>query len=158
MKRPWNIPDLPVYSIASVGNRGLNMNICTYVSGVSMKPKRFMVAIYHDTQTLENVIRGKRFILQLLHKKQYALVNTLGKKSGFTYDKASYLRKKNELTEWQGFEVLKHAAACMELKVISRQNAGDHDMFLCDILRFTVSEENEILTLRELTRRKIIRI
>ena len=40
MKRPWNIIDLPVYSLLSNDvNGNINMNICTYVSAVSMKPK-----------------------------------------------------------------------------------------------------------------------
>lgn len=158
MKRPWNLPDLPVYSIASIGEAGLNMNICTYVSAVSMKPKRYMVAIYHNTRTLENVLKQKSFILQLLRKDQYALVNTLGKKSGRNYNKENYLVKKNELTEWKEHRVLKNAAALLELKVISRHPAGDHDMFLCDVMGFKVNEEKQILTTSELSKRKIIRI
>lgn len=158
MKKPWNLVDLPVYSIASTGKGVLNMNICTYVSAVSMKPKRYMVAIYHDTRTLENVMKAKSFILQLLRQDQYGLVNALGKKSGNHYDKENYLRKKGELTEWQGYEVLKNAAAWLELDIISRHPAGDHDMFLCDVKGYKVSEQKKILTVRELGKRNIIRI
>ena len=40
MKRPWNIIDSPIYSLQSVDEEGkINMNICTYVTAVSMKPK-----------------------------------------------------------------------------------------------------------------------
>ena len=158
MKRPWNLVNLPVYSIASKGSGGLNMNICTYVSAVSMKPKRYMVAIYHDTQTLENVNRSGHFILQLLQRDQYPLVNVLGKKSGKNYNKENYLRKKKELILWNQMEVLSHAAAWIELKVLKKINAGDHDLFLCDTLSFKVNTEKDILMLDELSRRKIIRI
>jgi flavin reductase (DIM6/NTAB) family NADH-FMN oxidoreductase RutF len=158
MKRPWNLVDLPVYSIASTGKHGLNMNICTYVSAVSMQPKRYMVAIYHNTQTLDNVMKNKQFVLQLLRDDQYSLVNTLGKKSGKNYNKENYLRKKDELIMWNGSEVLKNAAAYIELKVLSRLPAGDHDMFLCDVTAFKVREEKRILMISELSKRKIIRI
>lgn len=51
------------------------MHICTYVSAVSMQPKRIMVALYHGTQTLENVEITGEFVLQLLEEKQYNLVH-----------------------------------------------------------------------------------
>ena len=43
MRRPWNRVDLPVYSVSSRLNDQHNMHICTYVSAVSMEPKRYMV-------------------------------------------------------------------------------------------------------------------
>ena len=47
MRRPWNIINLPIYSLQTVDSNGkLNMNICTYVSVVSMKPKIYSIAIY----------------------------------------------------------------------------------------------------------------
>ncbi|HMP93048.1 MAG TPA: hypothetical protein PKD90_09280, partial [Phnomibacter sp.] len=52
-KKPWNRPALPVYSVSSQGTRP-NMHICTYVSSVSMQPKRIMVALYKGTLTLTN--------------------------------------------------------------------------------------------------------
>ena len=52
MKRPWNIVDHAVYSLVSYDNENnINMNICTYVSAISMKPKVFMIAIYYGTKT-----------------------------------------------------------------------------------------------------------
>ena len=47
MTRPWNLLNLPVYSLATYQGEKVNMNICTYVSAVSMKPKQYMVAVYH---------------------------------------------------------------------------------------------------------------
>ena len=46
MKRPWNIVDHAVYSLVSYDNENnINMNICTYVSAISMKPKVFMILL-----------------------------------------------------------------------------------------------------------------
>ena len=53
MRRPWNIINLPIYSLQTVDKDGkLNMNICTYVSVVSMKPKIYSVAVYYGTKKL----------------------------------------------------------------------------------------------------------
>lgn len=158
MKRPWNIPDLPVYSIASVGRGKLNMNICTYVTAVSMKPKRYAVAIYHGTKTLENVKSSGVFVLQLLHYDQYRLVNVLGKKSGKQYDKEKYLRSRGYLMCWEEREVLKDAAAWILLNVISSQNAGDHDLFLCEMVSYKTMKEKDILMLHHLSEKGLVRI
>ena len=70
MKRPWNIIDLPVYSLLSNDiNGNINMNICTYVSAVSMKPKIYSIAIDFKTKTYDNLIASDRVVLQLLSKK-----------------------------------------------------------------------------------------
>ncbi|MCX6293012.1 MAG: flavin reductase, partial [Sphingobacteriales bacterium] len=81
-KKPWNRVDLPVYSISSKGAEFDNMNIITYATAVSMKPKRFICAVYKNTKTLENVRLNGQFVLQILSNTQYALVRLLGKQSG----------------------------------------------------------------------------
>ena len=95
MKRPWNRVDLPVYSISSTFQDEENMHICTYVSSISMTPKRMMVAIYKGTKTLELTIKNSNMILQLLGEKQYNLINLLGQQSGFTTNKVERLKKRN---------------------------------------------------------------
>jgi len=79
MKRPWNRTNLPVYSVSSGLGNDANMHICTYVSSVSMEPKRYMVAIYKNTKTLQNIESHGEFVLQLLASDQFNLVKLLGK-------------------------------------------------------------------------------
>ena len=158
MKRPWNIPDMPVYSIASMGKNKLNMNICTYVTAVSMKPKRYAVAIYHGTKTLQNVKASGVFTLQLLHEDQYRLVNVLGKKSGKQYDKEQYLAKRKLLTDWKERQVLKDAVAWLLMEVISVQTAGDHDLFLCEVKAWKTLNSGKVLTVSDLNKKGIVRI
>lgn len=93
MKRPWNRINLPVYSVSSKNNGVENMHICTYVSSVSMSPKRMMVALYHNTKTLDIVTQNPHFVLQLLSETQYNLIKLLGQTSGNTTDKISRLKK-----------------------------------------------------------------
>jgi len=158
MKKPWNLPDLPVYSLATAGENGFNMNICTYVSAVSMQPKRFMVAVYHGTRSLENMYASEQAVLQLLTTPQVGLVRTLGKKSALRFDKQTWLRKKNVLTEWQSFTVLRDAAAWMLLQKLWHQDAGDHVIFLFDVIKHKVNNPDNIMTLHTLRQHKIISI
>lgn len=156
MKKPWNLPDLPVYSLATQGQDGFNMNICTYVSAVSMKPKRFMVAVYEGTKSLENMLHAEYAVLQLLQANQYDLVRLLGKKSALYYDKQSRLHKKDVLAAWQNHTVLKDAAAWMLLKKLDDMPAGDHHMFLFDVVKHQVNHIGPLLTLDILREQKII--
>jgi flavin reductase (DIM6/NTAB) family NADH-FMN oxidoreductase RutF len=157
MKRPWNIPNLPVYSLATYHEQKVNMNICTYVAAVSMNPKRYMVAVYHQTRTLFNIQHSNTAVLQLLSKEHISVVNTLGKKSGQDYDKQSYLTKKRLLEKWEKLSVLTNSAAWIKLKKIWAKEAGDHALFLFDVVAFKTHHEN-ILTLDDLREKKLIRI
>lgn len=157
MKRPWNLANIPVYSLATYDGQTVNMNICTYVSAVSMKPKRYMVAVYHQTKSLENIIKSKTAILQLLGKQHVAYVNVLGKKSGLRYDKESYLNKKNDLMLWNDRKVLANCSGLMEVEKIWSKDAGDHTMFLFDVKRFQTNHEN-VLMLDDLREKGLVRI
>jgi flavin reductase (DIM6/NTAB) family NADH-FMN oxidoreductase RutF len=155
-KKPWNRASLAVYSVSSMGEKP-NMHICTYVSAVSMKPKRMMVAIYHGTQTLRNVEQTETFVLQLLASHQYRLVDMLGKKSGLRINKILRLQQKKLLHTWNGFEVLNDCLATMLLKPITHLEAGDHRMYLCDVLAYRNISNGLPLTTQILHEKGIIR-
>ena len=169
MKKPWNLVNVPIYSVSSMNQGVVNMNICTYVSAVSMKPKRYMVAVYHNTQTHLNISSKQTFVLQLLSEKQSGLVKNFGQKSGFTFNKHQFLERKNRLKvsdvenpyatfNWLEFTVLKNAVALLLLKPIQMIEAGDHDMFLCDVVSYKNLNELPILTLDILRDKKLVRI
>lgn len=157
MKRPWNRVDLPVYSVSSQCGDAGNMHICTYVSAVSMDPKRIMVALYKGTKTLALVSQEPRFVLQLLSSEQYRLVKLLGQTSGNKIDKLAKLQQRGLLSQWKAFNVLKDALAYMELHTISTMDAGDHVMHLCDVKSFYNNLSGEALTLNLLREKGLIR-
>lgn len=162
-KKPWNRINLPVYSLSSTdGKDNHNMHIITYASQISMQPKQFICGIYYGTKTLELVQQQKRFVLQLLSKEQYTLVNVLGKKSGNNYNKIAYLEKKKLLQQWNGFYILKDALAVIELEahdlLLPKTDRPDHRLFLCNVVAYKNLNEGAVLTLDELRSHKIIRI
>lgn len=157
MKRPWNRTDLPVYSISSKHKHEYNFNICTYVSGASMSPKRMTVAIYKGTKTLELAQKEKSIVLQLLSSKQINLIKILGFQTGFEVDKIAYLNKKGLVDEWKTFKILKEALAFLHLHQVKEIDAGDHIVFLYDVVGFYNNLDAKELTLNELRMKKIIR-
>ncbi len=157
MRKPWNRVSLPVYSVSSQANGSHNMHICTYVSAVSMQPKRYMVALYEGTKTRALVEQNGHFLLQLLHEDQYALVRHLGQQSGHTKDKLSLLRKRGQLDAYDSFYYLKEALAIIECKVIDTMEGGDHKLFLCEVISHRNLRDGKPLTTGWLQEKKIIR-
>lgn len=157
MKRPWNLINLPVYSLATYGGEKVNMNICTYVSAISMNPKKYSVAVYENTRSLSNLESSEQAVLQLLHSSQFGLVKMLGHKSGNHFDKQNYLQQRDLLENWEGQAVLKNTSAKLLLKKSSRQKTGDHDLFIFDVLKYK-SHSADYLTMDILRQKKLIRI
>lgn len=155
MRKPWNRPDLQVYSASTSGKRGGNMNICTYVTAVSMTPKRMAVAFYKGTLSLENVQHHPQFILQLLARDQYRLVRLLGQQSGYSTDKISKL--KGQVSDYRGFPCLNEAAARMACSINEWIDAGDHLLAICDVVAYNNLRETELLTTGFLREKRIIR-
>jgi len=132
------------------------MNICTYVTAVSMKPKLYTVSIYKGTKTLSNILNSDIAILQLLSLKQINLVKILGKKSGHTFNKSDYLIKKNLLSTWQNKIVLKETAALLQLNKINSLVSGDHTTFLFEVIKYKVQQTDPILMFQDLVDAQII--
>jgi flavin reductase (DIM6/NTAB) family NADH-FMN oxidoreductase RutF len=164
-KKPWNRVNLPVYSISSHNNLGNhNMHIITYAQAVSMQPKQFICAIYYNTKTLENIQTNPHFVLQLLGEEQYRLVDLLGKKSGNTIDKISRLQKRDLITEWNGFYILKNCLAVMEMQATPLHTTAtefakpDHQLWLCTVVNYKNLNEGQPLTLDILREKKVVRM
>ena len=157
-KKPWNRTNQPVYSCSSQSDDSGNMHILTYVTPISMKPKRYLCGIYHGTQTHELLNNSETFVLQLLGESQYNLVNLLGKQSGKKINKLARLEKRQLLTQWNNFPILKDALAVMLLNIIDRFDAGDHTAMLCDVVDYKNLNEGKPLTLDTLREHRIISI
>jgi len=134
------------------------MNIATYITAVSMKPKRYLCAIYKDTKTLEMIGNNTGFVVQLLASTQYRLIDLLGKKSGFETDKIARLEKRKALANWNGYPILKDALALLHMKILQQFDAGDHICFLCDVIAYKNNADGEPLTLDILREKKLIRM
>lgn len=136
MRKPWNAVNFPVYSLITWDMNGsINMNICTYVTPISMKPKKYAIGIYHNTKTLNNLQNSEIAILQFLSIQQKNLISVLGKKSGNTFNKGAYLKKNQLLKKCFQLDVLCDCFAYVLLKKANCFPAGDHDIYIFDVLK-----------------------
>jgi len=156
-KKPWNRTDHPVYSISSTDGKENNMHIISYVTAISMQPKRYVVGVYEGTKTLDLINKNPVFVLQILSQKQASFVRLLGQQSGKKVNKIERLKKRKLLTDWEGFPILKEAAAVLLLRATESFDGGDHRGFVCDVLAHKYLNDETILTLNYLREKKIIR-
>ncbi len=155
MRRPWNLPDHPVYSLATYSDR-LNMNICTYVIPLSRHPKLYGVSLEIGSFTEKAVLKTKRAILQLLTREHSPFIRTLGMKSGKDYDKQKFLYTKGLLTTWKDRKVLNGSAAYIDLELIDSIPSGDHNFCRFKVNSYKSLRDNSILMFHHLLDQKII--
>lgn len=156
--KPWNRTAEAVYSLVTMYNGRANMNICTYITPISMQPKMYAIAIYHNTCTHSYVQHTDRFVLQLMHESQYKIVNYMGKRSGNTTNKLKHLLSKNLIMQWQGYPVLSEAAAYILLqKQAFITTGGDHDVLIATVSAYSNNKTGAPLTLEHLRNNNIIR-
>jgi flavin reductase (DIM6/NTAB) family NADH-FMN oxidoreductase RutF len=153
--KPWNRIDAQVYTLAtSDGSKG-NLNICTYVTPIAMKPKRFLIGVYKGTKTLENLERNPNGILQYMAEDQWEHVKLLGKKTGFSVDKITTLGSDVEHISGGLFK-LKGVLAILHLQFLQRIDAGDHWAWLANVDAYENLREAKPLTFSQLKDRKLI--
>ncbi len=161
MRKIWNRPNLAVWSLVTKDGQGnANMNICTYVTAVSMEPKLMTVAVYHQTKTLENLVQSptKPVLLQLLSEQLAPVVRVCGQLSGLKIDKIARLKKRYVFGEQRGLPYFVEAAGFLLLQPISVvEVAGDHVLYTFSVLEHKNLLDVPLLTTDILRAQKIIR-
>lgn len=153
--KPWNRVDNPVYSLSTTANGKGNLNICSYVTAISMKPKRFIIGVYKETKTLANLEANPIGLLNYMAVDQANHVKLLGKKSGHSVDKIAQLGDQIEHVG-EGLYRLKGAIATLRLRFMDRLDGGDHWAWLAHLDSYENLREAPALTIEELKRLKLI--
>lgn len=159
MRKLWNRAPFPVWSLSTIDSQGKgNMNICAYVTSVSMQPKMMILAIYHHTKTMSNVKNNHRALLQLLTHDHIDIVHLCGRQSGTATDKISRIEKKHELSYKNDIPYLKDCAGYMELEFTDfLEVGGDHLLAVATVISSKNLADTEILTTEYLKEKGIIR-
>ena len=157
--------DVPVFSLATINEDGTtNMNIVTYATQVGIKPKPvYAISLYKGTVSHENFIRTRKGALQLLSASAFNIVPLLGKQSGRDVDKMKLLQEltslcrirlteqgsENEKDETDEICVIQDSPMILIAEYPGHEyqplDVGDHQVFLCDIVRsvsVTVSNDD----------------
>lgn len=152
-RRPWNTVSEQIYSLSSVSKNGVNnMNIATYVTPVTMKPKRYLIAIYRGTKTHDNIFKtNKPFLLQALSESQFSLVKIFGKKSGLKVNKENLIKKKK--LNFKHYNSLIYLTDCYFVLYLLPENyfkLGDHDLVVARVEKIVLQNHVSELTTRNL--------
>lgn len=161
MRKIWNRPNMPVWSLVTRDQDDrANMNICTYVTSVSMKPKLMLVAVYKNTKTLENLTISPKepVLLQLLTESLAPVVRICGQQSGMVIDKISRLSKRYDLALDGQLPYFTRAAGYMVLhNQIVSEIAGDHVLYTFSVAYHKTISSESVLTTDFLREYKLIR-
>lgn len=154
-KRLLKYKNYDVHSITTIANGKRNANIVTWVTQTAMDGKTLAVALYKVDYTIELVHESGILNLNLLATDQTRLIRKLGQQSGRHRDKFKNLpfalddRDCPYLTEAVGY------AQC---RVIHSTIAGDHELFICKVLKQVVlNPDKDVMTNSFLKEKKLIR-
>ncbi len=144
-----------IHSITTVYDGNTNANIATWVMQTAMGGKTVCVALYKIDYTIELVRASKLLNINLLHTGQTNLITKLGRRSGKDNDKFKNL--KFELDN-RGCPFLTEAIGYIQCKVLHSTDAGDHELFVCEVLKQVVlNPEKEVLTNNFLREKGLVR-
>jgi len=137
VKQPWNkIPNV-LYSLSTVSPEGKsNMNICSHVAPISMKPKKYMIALDPNSKTYDNFCKDGGGALQVLSKDSMKYVDPFESKSGKNVNKLEKYKKETQKFKW--YPILNNAVAVILVKMEKQISIleSDHDLFIVEVLHW----------------------
>ena len=163
-RRPWNRVSQQIYSLSTLAADGkINMNIVSYATAATLKPKSYVIAVYRGTKTHANIFdkSAKEYLLlQGLAKPQSRYIRPLGQKSGLRYDKARYLSKQNISSynlDGSDYAYLPDCGFVIACKITSKIVYGDHDLITAEVVKI-VEDNNaaQLLTTQDLIDQGVI--
>lgn len=144
-----------VHSITTVQEGNYNANIATWVMQTAMGGKTVCVALYKIDYTIELVRASKILNINLLHTGQTNLITKLGRRSGKDSDKFKNLKHDFDS---RGCPFLTEAIGYIQCKVLHSTDAGDHELFVCEVLKQVVlNPEKEVMTNHFLREKGLVR-
>jgi flavin reductase (DIM6/NTAB) family NADH-FMN oxidoreductase RutF len=154
-KRLLKYKNYDVHSVTTVANGKQNANIVTWLTQTAMNGKVLAVALYKVDYTIELVRESGILNINLLSTDQTRLIRKLGQQSGRDINKFKNLpyalddRECPYLTEAIGY---------VQCRVMHSTDAGDHELFICDVLKqVLLNPDKDVMTNSFLKAKKLIR-
>jgi flavin reductase (DIM6/NTAB) family NADH-FMN oxidoreductase RutF len=129
-----------VYIITTKAGDKINGLTAAWVSKVSFTPPLLMVAIAPGRYSHELMLEGQKFAVNVLDEKQLDIGKHFGTKSGRKVDKFETIPYMTKVT---GSPILKDALAYMDCKVVSTHPAGDHTLFIGEVVNADILRDGK---------------
>ncbi len=135
-----------LYIVGAKGSEGHTTIVANWVCQVSFDPPLMMVSIEKDSEIRSDIERSKYFSVNMLASGQRETAKAFLKPSRHSdpHDLAGKI-----LAGTHGSPLLRDAVAWMELKVVDSFSAGDHIVFIGNVLEAELIRNTAILTLKE---------
>ena len=154
-KRLLKYKNYEVHSVTTVSQGRQNANIVTWLMQTAMGGKVLAVALYQVDYTIELVRESGILNVNLLATDQSNLIRKLGQQSG--RDRNKFKNLPHALDE-RGCPYLTEAVGYIQCRVMHTTNAGDHELFICEVLKQVVLNPGKtVMTNDFLKEKKLIR-
>ncbi|GAB2522549.1 flavin reductase family protein [Spirosoma aerophilum] len=154
-KRLLKYKDYDIHSVTTSANGKRNANIVTWLMQTDMGGKVLAVALYKVDYTIELVRESGILNINLLATDQTNLIRKLGQQSGRGRDKFKNLP--HALDE-RGCPYLTEAVGYVQCRVMHSTDAGDHELFICEVLKQVVLHpDKDVMTNSLIKMKKLIR-
>lgn len=139
-----------VYIVSLKSGPVVNAFTASWVSQVSFSPPLIMVAVHKNHYSHQLIQKGKNFALNVLNSDQKELGRLFYTPVTSESDPrvgVHYITKKT------GAPILKEALAYLDCQVVSSFDAGDHTIFVGEVMDSEVVKEGQSLTTEEIEER-----
>ncbi|SOD96824.1 flavin reductase family protein [Spirosoma fluviale] len=154
-KRLLKYKNYDIHSVTTVAGEKQNANIAAWVMQTDMGGKVLAVALYKVDYTIELVRQSGILNVNLLATDQTRLIRKLGQQSGRGKDKFNNLPY---ALDSRHCPYLTEAIGYTQCRVMHSTDAGDHELFICEVIKQVVlNPEKEVMTYAFLRVKKLIR-
>lgn len=143
----WSMPS-GLYVVGSRAGERINAMTLNLAMQVSVDPKRIAIAVLKDALTHQLIVDGGVFSLNILSRADRAIVRKFVKPVDVVGDTLNGFRFATAKT---GAPILEQAVAYLDCRCSQSIDAGDHTLFIGDVVdaNFQLDEDTEILRMED---------
>jgi len=135
---PW-----PVTLIGTYQEGRHNLMTASWVSQVSFQPPLIMVSVAPERYTYQALIATREFAVSILAPDQAEIAQFCGERSGREVDKVKALNVKVVPPQEIKVPLLADCIANIECRVVAHHPAGDHVIFIGEVVASRVQRPEE---------------
>ena len=124
----------PYMIVTSSDGKQSDAMTTVWASQVSHKPPMLMISVGKSRKTHELIEKSGEFVVNTLKQSQKKIADYCGKTSLAEHDKINEQHIPTESANKVKAPLLKESPSSMECKVVSKQDCGDHTVFIGEVV------------------------
>lgn len=124
----------PYMIVTSSDGRQSDAMTTVWASQVSFEPPMVMISVGKSRKTHELIANSGEFVINTLQQSQKKVADYCGSASGRDHDKIQERNIPVEKASKVAAPLLKDSPSSLECKVFSRQDCGDHTVFIGEVV------------------------